>query len=291
MKIGLFEQCQWLLLSQRAARTHGQVAKLVSGRLLEGMARLGRGVLGCTVLGRTGLGCKVLVCTVLTRTILRCTALWRHVLFRQVLRRHVLWGHDLWGIAFRYGALGSIAVISGAVLAETYSPATENQPKIEQQTCSKLLSHQFKKLNSSDEIDLCAQFRGKVLLVVNTASQCGYTPQFEQLEALHQRYHQQGLSVIGFPSNDFRQDRGSEADSAKVCYLDYGVTFTMFERSHVTGEQANPVFRQLANDAGVAPSWNFFKYIVDRNGKAVAVFSSRTTPDDPLIVATIEKLL
>ncbi|MGR2767256.1 glutathione peroxidase [Photobacterium ganghwense] len=181
--------------------------------------------------------------------------------------------------------------MSGAVLAETYSPATENQPKIEQQTCSKLLSHQFKKLNSSDEIDLCAQFRGKVLLVVNTASQCGYTPQFEQLEALHQRYHQQGLSVIGFPSNDFRQDRGSEADSAKVCYLDYGVTFTMFERSHVTGEQANPVFRQLANDAGVAPSWNFFKYIVDRNGKAVAVFSSRTTPDDQLIVATIEKLL
>nr|WP_273859652.1 glutathione peroxidase [Photobacterium sp. GSS17] len=165
------------------------------------------------------------------------------------------------------------------------------QPKIEQQTCSKLLSHQFKKLNSSDEIDLCAQFRGKVLLVVNTASQCGYTPQFEQLEALHQRYRQQGLSVIGFPSNDFRQDRGSEADSAKVCYLDYGVTFTMLERSHVTGEQANPVFRQLANDAGVAPSWNFFKYIVDRNGKAVAVFSSRTTPDDPLIVATIEKLL
>ncbi|MBV1839448.1 glutathione peroxidase [Photobacterium ganghwense] len=250
------------------------------------MARLGRGVLGCTVLGRTGLGCKVLVCTVLTRTILRCTALWRDVQFRLVL-----WGHALWGIVLRYGALGSIAVISGAVLAETYSPATENQPKIEQQTCSKLLSHQFKKLNSSDEIDLCAQFRGKVLLVVNTASQCGYTPQFEQLEALHQRYRQQGLSIIGFPSNDFRQDRGSEADSAKVCYLDYGVTFTMLERSHVTGEQANPVFRQLANDAGVAPSWNFFKYIVDRNGKAVAVFSSRTTPDDPLIVATIEKLL
>lgn len=291
MKIGLFDQRQWLPLSQRAARTHGQLAKLVSWRLPEGMARLGRGVLGCTVLGRTGLGCKVLVCTVLTRTILRCTALWRHVLFRQDLWRHALWGHVLRGIAFRYGALGSIAVISGAALAETYSPATENQPKIEQQACSKLLSHQFKKLNSSDEIDLCAQFRGKVLLVVNTASQCGYTPQFEQLEALHQHYHQQGLSVIGFPSNDFRQDRGSEADSAKVCYLDYGVTFTMLERSHVTGEQANPVFRQLANDAGVAPSWNFFKYIVDRNGKAVAVFSSRTTPDDPLIVATIEKLL
>ncbi|KLV05253.1 glutathione peroxidase [Photobacterium aquae] len=157
--------------------------------------------------------------------------------------------------------------------------------------CPLLLQHSFTQLNSSKQLDMCGLFKGKVLLIVNTASQCGFTPQYKQLEALHQAYSSRGFAVIGFPSNDFRQDRGSEADTAKVCYLDYGVTFPMAGRTAVTGSQANPVFKQLAAESGVEPNWNFFKYLIDRKGNVVAVFASRTQPTDALLTGQLEQLL
>ena len=160
-----------------------------------------------------------------------------------------------------------------------------------QSECSAWLDQQFTKLNSTESVGLCEQFAGQVLVVVNTASQCGFTPQFEQLEAVYQNYKEQGLSVIGFPSNDFNQDRGSEENTAKVCYLDYGVTFPMVERTHIKGNNANPVFKHLASETGITPKWNFYKYIIDRQGEVVAVFSSQTNPTDSVLIEAIEKAL
>ena len=138
---------------------------------------------------------------------------------------------------------------------------------------------------------MCQQFKGEVLLIVNTASQCGFTPQYKQLEQVYQQYKADGFSVVGFPSNDFKQDRGNEADTAKVCYLDYGVTFPMMERTNIKGETVNPVFQTLAHETGVVPQWNFFKYVIDRKGDVVGVFSSRIEPTDDTIIDMIEKQL
>ena len=123
-------------------------------------------------------------------------------------------------------------------------------------SCPKILDGKQRLLNSNEEIELCEEFQGKTLLVVNTASQCGFTPQFKQLEQLHQTYKDQGFTVVGFPSNDFRQDRGSEEKSAKICYLDYGVTFPMMARASLSGSSANPVFAEIQQQAGVTPKWN-----------------------------------
>ncbi|PSU35205.1 glutathione peroxidase [Photobacterium lutimaris] len=157
--------------------------------------------------------------------------------------------------------------------------------------CKGWMNHSFNKLNSTDSVQLCEQFAGQVLVVVNTASQCGFTPQFEQLEAVYQQYKDQGFSVIGFPSNDFNQDRGSEENTAKVCYLDYGVTFPMMERTSVIGEKVNPVFQHLSKQSGLSPNWNFYKYIINRKGDVVAVFSSQTNPTEPAMLGAIEKAL
>ncbi|MGF1760770.1 glutathione peroxidase [Photobacterium sagamiensis] len=157
--------------------------------------------------------------------------------------------------------------------------------------CPEILNHSFNKLNSSEKVAMCQQFKGEVLLIVNTASQCGFTPQYKQLERIHQKYKDKGFSVVGFPSNDFKQDRGSEADTAKVCYLDYGVTFPMMERTNIKGETVNPVFQSLAHETGVVPQWNFFKYVIDRKGDVVGVFSSRIEPTDDTIIDMIEKQL
>ncbi|AJR08821.1 glutathione peroxidase [Photobacterium gaetbulicola] len=180
-----------------------------------------------------------------------------------------------------------LLVYAGLIATLLAGPAgVQSQPE-----CESWLDQQFNKLNSTETVRLCEQFAGQVLLVVNTASQCGFTPQFEQLEAVYQDYKEQGFSVIGFPSNDFNQDRGSEENSAKVCYLDYGVTFPMLERTHIRGEKANPVFQHLAKQTGIQPKWNFYKYIIDRQGEVIAVFSSQTKPTDATMLNAIEKAL
>ncbi|GAL31736.1 glutathione peroxidase family protein [Vibrio maritimus] len=158
-------------------------------------------------------------------------------------------------------------------------------------SCPTLLDSTQRKLNSADTVSLCDEYQGKVLLVVNTASQCGFTGQFEQLETLHNQFKEQGFSVVGFPSNDFNQDRGSEENTAKVCYLDYAVTFPMMARSSVKGTEVNPVFAEIAKQSGVTPKWNFYKYLVGRDGNVVGVFSTGTSPTDDKITAMIKQYL
>lgn len=157
--------------------------------------------------------------------------------------------------------------------------------------CPNLLDAQQRLLNSTESINLCEEFKGKTLLVVNTASQCGFTSQFTGLEELHQQFKQQGFSVVGFPSNDFKQDRGSEQNSAKVCYLDYGVTFPMMARSSVRGGDANAVFSEISKQSGVEPRWNFYKYLINREGEVVATFPSNTDPQDPALINMIKQQL
>jgi glutathione peroxidase len=159
--------------------------------------------------------------------------------------------------------------------------------------CSELLDAEFRPLAGKDKVRLCDRFEGQVLLVVNTASKCGFTPQYEGLEALHEKYAGQGFSVVGFPSNDFKgQEPGTEAEIQEFCALTYGVKFPMFEKVTVVKGTAVPFYDKLAAQAGGEyPAWNFHKYLVDRDGKVVASFGTRTTPDDAALVAKIEELI
>ncbi|MBD8524546.1 glutathione peroxidase [Pseudomarimonas arenosa] len=158
--------------------------------------------------------------------------------------------------------------------------------------CPALLDHEYRPLAGKQPINLCQAYVGKVLLVVNTASKCGYTPQYEGLEALHDRLQSKGFAVLGFPSNDFMgQEPGSEEDIKEFCTLTYGVKFPMFEKVSVRGRDATPIYQQLTEATGDAPGWNFHKYLIDRHGKVVASFGSRTTPEDEKLVAEIERLI
>lgn len=157
-------------------------------------------------------------------------------------------------------------------------------------SCPAFLDHEFRKLHSEESANLCKIAAGKPLLIVNTASHCGFTPQFKGLEALHERYKDRGLVVVGFPSDDFNQEAKDEKETAEVCYINYGVKFTMFSPMPVRGADANPVFREL-NQRTEAPGWNFNKYVVSADGKSVEHFGSMTTPDSPALQKAIEKVL
>lgn len=155
-----------------------------------------------------------------------------------------------------------------------------------------LLDRSFRPLTGKQPVELAQAYGGQVLLIVNTASKCGLAPQFEGLEALHARYKARGFSVLGFPSGDFRgQEFEDEKKIQEFCTLTYGVKFPMFEPVHVVGEQATPLYRDLLAATGEAPAWNFHKYLVGRDGKVIASFGSRTLPEDPEIVAAIERAL
>lgn len=182
----------------------------------------------------------------------------------------------------RLAALAMLVALAGAALISP-SPAVAAE-------CPAFLKQELKRLRSSEKLNLCEAFAGKPLLIVNTASHCGYTSQFEGLEALHQKYRGRGLVVLGFPSDDFNQEAGDEAEVAEVCFVNYGVKFPMFAPSSVTGAKANPVFRELARQAR-EPSWNFNKYLVSPEGKVVAYFGSGTKPESKELNAAIEKLL
>ena len=156
--------------------------------------------------------------------------------------------------------------------------------------CPTVLQHTFPRLQDEKPQSLC-QYRGKVLLVVNTASYCGFTPQYQGLEDLYARYKDRGLVVLGFPSNDFEQETGGNRQIADFCENTYGVKFPMFAKTSVRGAQANAMYRQLAQSTGRQPLWNFHKYLVGRNGAVVASYTSLTTPQDAALVKDIEKLL
>jgi glutathione peroxidase len=156
--------------------------------------------------------------------------------------------------------------------------------------CPSVLDHKFANLQE-ESVSLC-QFRGKVLLIVNTASECGYTPQYDGLEKLYRRYRDKGFAVLGFPANDFGgQEPGTNKEIAQFCRLNYGVTFPMFAKTSVVGANANALFQELAAKTGKPPRWNFHKYLLDRAGKPVASFESAVEPDDRELTTQIEKLL
>ena len=158
-------------------------------------------------------------------------------------------------------------------------------------SCSPLLAHTFPRLQDEAPQSLC-QYQGKVILVVNTASFCGFTSQYEGLEKLYAKYKDQGFVVLGFPSNDFgQQEPGSNKEIADFCKNTYDVKFPMFSKSAVSGTNPNPLFKMLIAKTGTTPKWNFYKYLIDRNGNVIDSYGSLTKPSSNSITNQIEKLL
>ncbi len=183
---------------------------------------------------------------------------------------------------FAVAALSAVA-LNSAARAENPAPATD--------TCPEVLNYTFNRLQTGAPESLC-QYRGKVVLIVNTASYCGYTHQYEGLEALYRKYKSRGLVVVGFPSNDFGgQEPGSNKEIAEFCRLTYGVEFPMFEKSSVTSIKTNPLYAELLARTGQSPKWNFHKYLVDRDGKQVTSFGTRVEPDNGDLVSAVERML
>jgi len=186
-----------------------------------------------------------------------------------------------------------LTALAAGMLAATVPVAAQTAPKpATTAACtSPLLQHSFPRLQDEKPQALC-QYAGKVLLVVNTASFCGFTPQYEGLEALHAKYAAQGLVVLGFPTNDFgQQEPGDAKQIADFCFNTYGVKFPMFSKTTVKGASANPFFVSLARATGKAPGWNFHKYLVDRQGRAVGSYDSNVAPTSAALVARIEQAL
>lgn len=155
--------------------------------------------------------------------------------------------------------------------------------------CPPLLNHQLKTLQGQP-LDLC-QYAGKPLLVVNTASKCGFAGQFEKLEGLYRQYKAQGLTVIGFPSNDFKQEYESSEKIAEFCKLTYFVEFPMVQAGSVRGDKAHPFFKQLAKASDTTPKWNFYKYLIAPDGQTVTSFNSFTEPDSPKLLDLLKPML
>ncbi len=157
--------------------------------------------------------------------------------------------------------------------------------------CGDILGHSVQKLRTKETVDLCESYKNKTLLIVNTASKCGFTPQFKELQALQEKYADKGLVVLGFPSDDFMQEHNDEDKTAEVCYINYGVKFPMFKTSPVRGDDANPVFKALIAKTGEKPSWNFNKYLVSKDEQQVQHFGSKVGPLDANFITELEKVL
>ena len=191
----------------------------------------------------------------------------------------------------------ALAAISGGVAADTpaTAPAPGSAPAGTQTpagACPPLLDLSLRRLAGDEVVNLCEAYRGKVILVVNTASKCGFTGQYEGLEALYRKYQDQGLVVLGFPSNDFmNQEPGNEEEIQKFCRLTYAVEFPMFEKVSVKKGSATPLFERLAAAGAPYPKWNFYKYLIDRDGNYVDYFASITSPESDKVVKAIEQLL
>jgi glutathione peroxidase len=179
-------------------------------------------------------------------------------------------------------AVAGIGFCSPALHAAT--PATTPA------SCTGLLQQSFLRLQDEKPQSLC-QYSGKVVVVVNTASFCGFTSQYQGLEALYAKYKDKGLVVLGFPSNDFSQETGSNKDIADFCENTFGVKFPMFAKSSVTGKDANPLFKQLSAKTGTTPRWNFYKYVIARDGQSVVSFNSMADPTSRQFLKEIEKQL
>lgn len=156
--------------------------------------------------------------------------------------------------------------------------------------CPAFLDHDLPKLHSKDTVNLCDLAAGKPMLVVNTASHCGFTGQFKGLEALHRRYGKDGLVVVGFASDDFNQEAKTEEEAATICFKNFGVSFTMIAPGPVTGADATPVFAHI-NQQSKAPRWNFTKYLLNEQGEVIERFGSTTKPDSQALTQAIESIL
>ena len=179
--------------------------------------------------------------------------------------------------------LGLFTLPAGAEAQQPVLSATEPQ-------CAALFEGQRQRLHSSESVDLCALTSGKTVLLVNTASHCGFTPQFRGLEALHREFSDEGLVVIGYPSNDFNQEASEEAKTAEVCYANYGVSFTMLTPGSVTGPDADPIFQAVAGQSS-APSWNFNKYLISQDGAVLSHWASQVRPDSEEVRESISREL
>jgi glutathione peroxidase len=195
---------------------------------------------------------------------------------------------------FKTAALLSLTVVLSAAApayAQSAAAPAAAAPAPAAKSCPAILHQSFNRLQDEAPQDLC-QYAGKVVLVVNTASYCGFTNQYDGLEKLYAKYSKQGLVVLGFPSNDFgKQEPGSSKEIADFCYNTYGVKFPMFSKSSVKGPEANPLHANLIKLTGKEPKWNFTKYLIDRNGKVIEYFPSKVEPTDRALVSKIEAAL
>lgn len=189
--------------------------------------------------------------------------------------------------------LGLISLIPIMLLALILFPASVVQASEDKMpsSCPAILQHEFRVLNKPEYQSLC-QYTGKLILVVNTASRCGYTPQYKGLEKLWQVYGDQGLVVLGFPANNFAgQEPGDDQQIRNFCEVTYGVSFPMFSKTEVTGHRASPFYRQLAQSTGEPPGWNFHKYLIAPDGKVLASFRSHIEPEHPDLLNMISRHL
>jgi len=190
-----------------------------------------------------------------------------------------------------FSLLTTAAWTSAHALSPKPAPAKPGTAAAAPTSCPALLQHRFDRLQDEKPQSLC-QYAGQVILVVNTASLCGFTGQYKGLEELHARYRNRGFVVLGFPSGDFgQQELGDNQAIADFCENTFGVRFPMFSKSRVSGADANPLFRQLAERSGQAPQWNFHKYLIARDGQTVRSFPSTVEPQDPELIGDIERFL
>lgn len=207
-----------------------------------------------------------------------------------VLDRSAILSHDCPLLQKGHVVISRFLFIAAYLLVNASAAQSAQEAPASATACPKVLQHTVARLQDEKPQNLC-QFSGQVVVVVNTASFCGFTTQYKGLEALHAKYKDRGLVVLGFPSNDFSQEPESNAKIADFCENTFGVKFPMFVKTTVKGADALPLFKQLAQQTGTTPRWNFYKYVIGRDGKDIKSFSSMTGPQDKSFVQEIEKQL
>lgn len=184
-----------------------------------------------------------------------------------------------------------LTIVLGAISASGNAQSANGNMQVKASNCPTLLNHEFPRLQDEKMLSMC-QFQGQVLLVVNTASFCGFTGQYKELEKLHSQYKSKGFSVVGFPSSDFgNQEYKSNKEIAAFCNNTFGVQFPMFAKTTVKGDSANSLYKQLATATGEQPGWNFHKYLINRKGQVVGTFKSSVSPNGPEISQAIRRAL